>query len=76
MSLAWGLPGFVRVRFALLCFKKIKKENHALILEITQSSFWAFSFPLYFKKIKRAKETLELLNVHSYHPFERSGIQN
>ncbi len=40
-----------------------------------QSSFSAFSFPLYFKKIKRAKENLELLNVHSY-PLEKSRVQN
>jgi hypothetical protein len=75
MSLTRELPGFVRVRFALLCFEK-KRGKSCFVFRNTQSSFWAFSFPLYFKKIKRPKENLELLNVHSYHPLERSGIQN
>jgi hypothetical protein len=69
-----GCQAFVRVRFLHCAFiKKKRKIMHGF--RNTQSSFSAFSFPLYFKKIKRAKENLELLNVHSY-PLEKSGVQN
>jgi len=70
-----GCQAFLRVRFLHCAFiKKKRKIMHGF--RNTQSSFSAFSFPLYFKKIKRAKENLGLLNVHSYHPLEKSGVQN
>jgi hypothetical protein len=69
-----GCQAFVRVRFLHCAFiKKKRKIMHGF--RNTQSSFSAFSFPLYFKKSKRAKENLELLNVHSYHPLAKVGYK-
>jgi hypothetical protein len=56
MSLAWGLPGFVRVRFALLCFKIIKKEIHALILEIPKVHFGLSLFHSTSRKLKEQRK--------------------